>query len=282
MLLCFYRFPFLMSNSNQPYAKIREKLLAGELSVSSIVAGHLNQIHTHNKALNAFLEVYEEEAVAKAALVDAKLKAGTAGKLAGMVVGIKDLLCYEGHHSYAGSKILDSFKSTFSATAVQRLIDEDAIIIGRLNCDEFGMGSSNENSAHGKVLNAADETRVPGGSSGGSAVAVQANLCTVSLGTDTGGSVRQPAAFTGVIGMKPTFSFCFSRGPVPCAKASLAAVNGNRLPIAAMAVPLPTARRKLRRNWSFGNRACMTAFSTARSSICCTAICCSCSAWLLC
>jgi aspartyl-tRNA(Asn)/glutamyl-tRNA(Gln) amidotransferase subunit A len=194
-----------MSNSNQPYAKIREKLLAGELSVSSIVAGHLNQIHTHNKALNAFLEVYEEEAIEKAALIDAKIKAGTAGKLAGLVVGIKDLLCYEGHHSYAGSKILDSFKSTFSATAVQRLIDEDAIIIGRQNCDEFGMGSTNENSAFGSVVNFANQAHVAGGSSGGSAVAVQAGMCQVSLGTDTGGSIRMPAAFCGVIGLKPTY-----------------------------------------------------------------------------
>jgi aspartyl-tRNA(Asn)/glutamyl-tRNA(Gln) amidotransferase subunit A len=194
-----------MSNSNQPYAKIREKLLAGELSVSSIVAGHLNQIHTHNKALNAFLEVYEEEAIEKAALIDAKIKAGTAGKLAGLVVGIKDLLCYEGHHSYAGSKILDSFKSTFSATAVQRLIDEDAIIIGHQNCDEFGMGSTNENSAFGPVVNFVNQAHVAGGSSGGSAVAVQAGMCQVSLGTDTGGSIRMPAAFCGVIGLKPTY-----------------------------------------------------------------------------
>lgn len=194
-----------MSNSNQSYAKIREKLLAGELSVSTIVAGHLDQIHKHNKALNAFLEIYEEEAVAKAALIDAKLKAGTAGKLAGMVVGIKDLLCYEGHHSYAGSKILESFTSTFSATAVQRLLDEDAIIIGRQNCDEFGMGSTNENSAYGPVLNYANPAYVAGGSSGGSAVAVQAGMCQVSLGTDTGGSIRMPAAFCGVIGLKPTY-----------------------------------------------------------------------------
>ncbi len=194
-----------MNYTSQPYVKIREKLLAGELSVSSIVTGHLNQIQAHNKALNAFLEVYEEDAMARAALVDAKIKAGTAGKLAGLVVGIKDLLCYEGHHSYAGSKILESFKSTFSATAVQRLLDEDAIIIGRQNCDEFGMGSTNENSAYGSVLNFANQAHVAGGSSGGSAVAVQAGMCQVSLGTDTGGSIRMPAAFCGVIGLKPTY-----------------------------------------------------------------------------
>ncbi len=194
-----------MSYTSQPYAKIREKLLAGELSVSSIVASHLDQIHTHNKALNAFLEVYEEEAIARAVLVDAKIKDGTAGKLAGLVIGIKDLLCYEGHHSSAGSKILNSFKSTFSATAVQRLLDEDAIFIGRQNCDEFGMGSTNENSAYGPVLNFANPAYVAGGSSGGSAVAVQAGMCQVSLGTDTGGSIRMPAAFCGVVGLKPTY-----------------------------------------------------------------------------
>jgi aspartyl-tRNA(Asn)/glutamyl-tRNA(Gln) amidotransferase subunit A len=194
-----------MNYTSQPYVKIREKLLAGELSVSSVVTGHLNQIQAHNKALNAFLEVYEDDAMARAALVDAKLKAGTAGKLAGLVVGIKDLLCYEGHHSYAGSKILESFKSSFSATAVQRLLDEDAIIIGRQNCDEFGMGSTNENSAYGAALNYANQAHVAGGSSGGSAVAVQAGMCQVSLGTDTGGSIRMPAAFCGVIGLKPTY-----------------------------------------------------------------------------
>lgn len=194
-----------MNYTIQPYVKIREKLLAGKLSVSAIVARHLDQIHTHNKALNAFLEVYEEEAMVRAGLIDAKIKAGTAGKLAGLVVGIKDLLCYEGHHSFAGSKILESFKSSFSATAVQRLLDEDAIIIGRQNCDEFGMGSTNENSAFGPVLNFANPAYVSGGSSGGSAVAVQAGMCQVSLGTDTGGSIRMPAAFCGVIGLKPTY-----------------------------------------------------------------------------
>ena len=194
-----------MSNTSQPYAKIREKLIAGELSVSALVQSYLDHIHAQNKVLNAFLEVYEVEALEKAKLVEEKIKAGTAGKLAGLVVGIKDLLCYEGHHSYAGSKILDSFKSTFSATAVQRLLDEDAIIIGRQNCDEFGMGSTNENSAYGPVLNFANRAYVAGGSSGGSAVAVQAGMCQVSLGTDTGGSIRMPAAFCGVIGLKPTY-----------------------------------------------------------------------------
>ena len=123
----------------------------------------------------------------------------------GVIVGLKDVICYKDHKVSASSKILNNFSSLYSATAVERLLAEDAIIIGRCNCDEFAMGSSNENSAYGNVLNALDETRVPGGSSGGSAVAVQAGLCMVSLGSDTGGSVRQPADFCGIIGLKPTY-----------------------------------------------------------------------------
>jgi aspartyl-tRNA(Asn)/glutamyl-tRNA(Gln) amidotransferase subunit A len=150
--------------------------------------------------------VYEDEALQRAQEIDQKFKEGKTGKLAGLVVGLKDVLAYKDHPLQASSKILDGFISQFNGTAVQRLLDEDAIIIGRQNCDEFAMGSSNENSAFGPTLNDADNSRVPGGSSGGSAVAVQADMCRVSLGSDTGGSVRQPAAFCGVVGLKPTYS----------------------------------------------------------------------------
>ncbi|GMQ24908.1 Asp-tRNA(Asn)/Glu-tRNA(Gln) amidotransferase subunit GatA [Algoriphagus sp. oki45] len=184
---------------------IKKSLEKKEADCKSIVSYYLKNIQT-KAHLNAFVEVYAQSALQQAEQIDEKLAKGKAGKLAGMVIGIKDVLNFSGHESNASSNILRGYVSQYTTTAVQRLINEDAIIIGRLNCDEFGMGSSNENSAHGKVLNALDESRVPGGSSGGSAVAVQANLCTVSLGTDTGGSVRQPAAFTGVIGMKPTYS----------------------------------------------------------------------------
>lgn len=187
------------------FDEIKISLEKRETNCRAIVNHYLQNIKT-KAHLNAFVEVYEQSALEQADLVDQKISEGKAGKLAGMVIGIKDVLCYSGHEANASSKILKGFESQFTTTAIKRLIDEDAIIIGRLNCDEFGMGSSNENSAHGKVLNAFDESRVPGGSSGGSAVAVQANLCTASLGTDTGGSVRQPAAFTGVVGMKPTYS----------------------------------------------------------------------------
>lgn len=155
--------------------------------------------------LNVFTEVYASEALQQADRIDQKITAGTAGRLAGMVIGIKDVLSYTGHGVRAGSQILNKFTAQFTATAIQRLLDEDVIIIGRQNCDEFAMGSSNENSSFGPVLNAADTSRVPGGSSGGSAVAVQAGLCLASIGSDTGGSVRQPAAFCGVVGLKPTY-----------------------------------------------------------------------------
>jgi len=187
------------------FDEIKKSIDKKEANCHQILSHYLHNIQT-KAHLNAFVEVYEQSALIQATQIDERIAQGNAGKLAGMVIGIKDVLCYKGHEVNSSSKILKGFESQFTATAIQRLIDEDAIIIGRLNCDEFGMGSSNENSIHGKVLNAADESKVPGGSSGGSAVAVQANLCTASLGTDTGGSVRQPAAFTGVIGMKPTYS----------------------------------------------------------------------------
>ena len=122
-----------------------------------------------------------------------------------MVISIKDVIAFKGHPLQAASDILSGYQSSFNATAVDRLLDAGAIIIGSNNCDEFAMGSSNENSAYGPVLNARDNTRVPGGSSGGSAVAVQAGLCMASLGSDTGGSVRQPADFCGIVGLKPTY-----------------------------------------------------------------------------
>jgi len=184
---------------------IRNDLQRGTLTCHHLVEYHISNIRA-KAHLNAFLSVYEHEALARASEIDRKIQHGIAGKLAGLVVGIKDVLAYNGHPLQAGSKILNGFHSVYNATAVQRLLDEDAIIIGRQNCDEFAMGSSNENSAFGPVLNDADNTRVPGGSSGGSAVAVMADMCQVSLGSDTGGSVRQPAAFCGVVGLKPTYS----------------------------------------------------------------------------
>ncbi|GAB5417201.1 MAG: Asp-tRNA(Asn)/Glu-tRNA(Gln) amidotransferase subunit GatA [Crocinitomicaceae bacterium] len=185
------------------YAEVQNAIASGT-SVVSILDDYLGRIH-ENQHLNAFLEVFETSAREHAQKVDEKIKNGTAGKLAGMVIGLKDNLCYKDHKVSASSKILEGFESLYTATAVQRLIDEDAIIIGRLNCDEFAMGSSNENSAFGSVKNALDTSKVPGGSSGGSATAVAAGLCTATLGSDTGGSIRQPSSFTGTYGFKPTY-----------------------------------------------------------------------------
>lgn len=183
--------------------EIHSALQSGS-TVMAILEAYLTRIE-ESRNLNAFLEVFEQSARKQAEIIQVKVNNGTAGKLAGVVVGIKDNLCYKGHKVSASSLILEDFVSLYTATAVQRLLDEDAIIIGRLNCDEFAMGSSNEKSAFGPVQNAINPKYVPGGSSGGSAVAVSAGLCTVSLGSDTGGSVRQPASWTGIVGLKPTY-----------------------------------------------------------------------------
>jgi aspartyl-tRNA(Asn)/glutamyl-tRNA(Gln) amidotransferase subunit A len=177
----------------------------GSASCEEAVLFYLNKIEK-SRHLNAFVSLYAEESLRLAIKLDEKRKAGKpTGKLHGIVIGLKDVICYKDHPVSASSHILKGFTSIYSATAVEHLLEEDAIIIGHLNCDEFAMGSTNENSVYGNVLNALDETRVPGGSSGGSAVSVQAGLCMISLGSDTGGSVRQPADFCGIIGLKPTY-----------------------------------------------------------------------------
>ena len=184
---------------------LQRDLKEGSFSLKDLILYYTNRIKEYAH-LNAFLEVFEEEALASAILIQDKIEKGTAGKLAGMIIGLKDNISYKNHQMTASSKILDGYTAVYSATVVDRILMEDAIIIGRLNCDEFAMGASNETSYFGPVKNFIDETKVSGGSSGGSAVAVQANLCYASLGSDTGGSIRQPAAFCGVIGLKPTYA----------------------------------------------------------------------------
>ncbi len=187
------------------FSQLQTDLQSGVITVKELVKYYIKRIADH-KHLNAFLETFEVEALAKAEEIQAKIDNGTGGKLAGMIIGLKDNISYKGHQMTASSKILDGYEAVYSATVVERIINEDAIIIGRLNCDEFAMGASNETSYFGPVKNYLDETRVSGGSSGGSAVAVQAGLCFASLASDTGGSIRQPAAFCGVFGLKPTYS----------------------------------------------------------------------------
>lgn len=159
-----------------------------------------------NQRLNAWIETYNDEVLALAAKLDIERQyQGLKGKLHGVVVGLKDVISYKDHQVSASSRMLQNFTAVYSATVVERLVAEGALILGRQNCDEFAMGSSNENSFYGNVLNAVDHTKVSGGSSGGSAVAVQSRQCMISLGSDTGGSVRQPADFCGVVGFKPAY-----------------------------------------------------------------------------
>jgi aspartyl-tRNA(Asn)/glutamyl-tRNA(Gln) amidotransferase subunit A len=193
--------PFTFSNI-QVYHSL---LKTGKVTCTEAVSHYLQKI-SGSEHLNAVIATFAEEALSRAAALDAEISSGgTLRPLHGVVITLKDVLCYAGHPVSAGSRMLKKFQSLFSATAVQRLIDAGAIIIGLCNCDEFAMGSSNETSAYGAARNAVNTEKVPGGSSGGSAVAVQAGLCMISIGSDTGGSVRQPADFCGVVGLKPTY-----------------------------------------------------------------------------
>jgi aspartyl-tRNA(Asn)/glutamyl-tRNA(Gln) amidotransferase subunit A len=184
--------------------EVQSELSSKSVSLKNVVSQYLLNIEARMN-LNAFIEVLGDEAIAQAELIQQKIDNGTAGKLAGMVIAIKDNICYKNHKVSASSKILEGFESLYSATVVERILAEDAIIIGRLNCDEFAMGSSNETSVYGPVKNPLNENCVPGGSSGGASAAVAADFCLAALGSDTGGSIRQPASFTGIVGMKPTY-----------------------------------------------------------------------------
>ena len=222
---------FEFSSIEQFHAQLQE----GKATCLQAVQYYLQQIRS-TRHLNAFIEIYADEALQRAKLLDERRQAGHAiGKLHGVVIGIKDVICYKDHKVSASSNILKDFTSIYSATAVERLLSEEAIIIGNLNCDEFAMGSTNENSSYGNVLNALDETRVPGGSSGGSAVAVQAGLCMLSLGSDTGGSVRQPADFCGIIGLKPTYGRISRYGLIAYASSfDQIGIFGNNVPDVAV------------------------------------------------
>jgi len=215
------------------------QLQAGTVTCVQAVEQYLEKIE-YTRHLNAFIEVYAAEARQRANALDAQRKSGIApGKLHGVVIALKDVICHKDHRVSAASAILKNFTSIYSATAVERLLAAEAIIIGNLNCDEFAMGSTNENSSYGKVLNALDETRVPGGSSGGSAVAVQAGLCMLSLGSDTGGSVRQPADFCGIIGLKPTYGRISRYGLIAYASSfDQIGIFGKTIPDVALALEI--------------------------------------------
>jgi aspartyl-tRNA(Asn)/glutamyl-tRNA(Gln) amidotransferase subunit A len=187
-------------------AELRAGITSGRTKAADLAASYYERIEKKNPRLNAYLCLTKDRALAQAARVDdAAAKGDPLGVLAGIPVGIKDVLVMRGAPATAGSKILEGYRPPYDATAVAKLEAAGAVLLGKLNCDEFAMGSSTENSAYGPVRNPVDTERVPGGSSGGSAAAVAANLAVATLGSDTGGSIRQPASFCGVVGVLPTY-----------------------------------------------------------------------------
>jgi aspartyl-tRNA(Asn)/glutamyl-tRNA(Gln) amidotransferase subunit A len=194
-----------MTASERTVERIAEGVAGGGTTAREAVAASLDAAERLNGALGAFLQIDREGALARAAEVDAAAGDGERGALAGVPVAIKDNICVRGLQASCGSMILGPYRPPYTATAVERLLAAGAVVVGKTNCDEFAMGSSNENSAFGPARNPWDTERVPGGSSGGSAAAVAARVVPVALGSDTGGSVRQPAALCGVVGVKPTY-----------------------------------------------------------------------------
>jgi len=198
--------PTVEKSKPKALAAVREEIASGTTKAVSIVEGYFSAIDEHNPEINAFLSLNRERALAKASAIDAAAARGeNLPILAGAAVGIKDVLTVEGMPATAGSRMLEGYVPPFTATSVARLESAGAIVLGKLNCDEFAMGSSNENSAYGPVRNPRALDRVPGGSSGGSAAAVAADMAAATLGTDTGGSIRQPASYCGVVGLLPTY-----------------------------------------------------------------------------
>ncbi len=187
-------------------AALRDEIAAGRTKATDLAASYYARIEKKNPRLNIFLNLTQERALAQAVRIDDLVKKGDPlPALAGIPMGIKDVMVMQGAPSTAGSKILEGYRPPYDCTAVAKLEAGGAVLLGKLNCDEFAMGSSNENSAYGPVRNPVDTERVPGGSSGGSAAAVASNLAVATLGSDTGGSIRQPASFCGVVGVLPTY-----------------------------------------------------------------------------
>ncbi|NBC25859.1 MAG: Asp-tRNA(Asn)/Glu-tRNA(Gln) amidotransferase subunit GatA [Bacteroidetes bacterium] len=183
----------------------QDELSAGKTTLQDIVDQYIEQIEDSNGTVNAIVSVDKENARARAASIQKKIDHGRAGKLAGSVIAVKDVICEMGKQTTCASNILRNFESVYNATVIEKLAAEDALFLGRTNMDEFAMGSSTENTIFGPARNPHNTEYVTGGSSGGSAAAVAANMCGMSLGSDTGGSIRQPASYCGVVGLKPTY-----------------------------------------------------------------------------
>lgn len=199
-------------------AQARDALHKGDVTSVELTEAHLAAMED-GKELNCFVEVTADKAMDMAAAADDMIKAGNAKGMTGIPIGMKDLYCTKGVHSQTCSHILDGFKPEYESTVSQNLWDDGAVMLGKTNMDEFAMGSSNENSYYGPVKNpwrasASDKDTVPGGSSGGSAAAVAADIAIATTGTDTGGSIRQPASFTGLVGLKPTYGRCSRWGMI--------------------------------------------------------------------
>lgn len=185
---------------------VQELLTSGKTNMLDIADNYIQNIESRNPEINGFVYFDKETVRKEASGIQKRIESGEAGKLAGSVIGIKDVICEKGKKVTCGSRILQNFESTYDATVIEKLRREDALLIGRTNMDEFAMGSSTENSIFGPSKNPANMEYVTGGSSGGSAAVVAAELCDVALGSDTGGSIRQPASYCGVVGLKPTYS----------------------------------------------------------------------------
>jgi aspartyl-tRNA(Asn)/glutamyl-tRNA(Gln) amidotransferase subunit A len=247
-----------MSLLDKNAAQLRQRLDTGEISSVELTKDCLRVIESRDRNIGAFLSIRAERAIAEAAEIDRRRSAGhSVGILGGLPVAVKDLLCMRGEITTCGSKMLASFRPPYSATVIERLRSAGAIIVGKLNLDEFAMGGSTENSAFQRTCNPWNRDRVPGGSSGGSAAAVAAGMAALTIGTDTGGSIRQPASFCGVVGLKPTYgrvsrfglvAFASSLdqiGPlartVPDAALLLEAIAGHD-PLDSTSAPLPVPK----------------------------------------